>query len=328
MSLKIAILDDYAEVARSFADWPAEDEIQVFTRTITDPAELIRQLEPFDVICVMRERTPLPATILNALPRLKLIITSGARNLSIDVAAAEARGIPVCGTDSRASATAEFIMALILALTRRIVPEANSASAGGWQVGMGRDLAGLTLGIAGFGRLGRKVAELARPFGVEIAAWSRSLTPEAAAAAGVRHAPDLGELLSISDIVSVNLVLADGTRGMFGAEEFARMKPDAAFVNTSRGPIVHTGALLAALREGRLGSAAIDVYDVEPLQQDAEILDQDLIRAGRLLLTPHLGYVSEQTFRTFYQQMVEAIAAWKAGAPIRRLSAVQTTPKN
>lgn len=329
MGLKIAVLDDYANVARAYADWPGGDEVEVFTDTISDPGALVRRLEPFDVICVMRERTPLPAAIIQALPRLKLIVTSGARNLSIDVAAAEARGIPVCGTDSRGSATAEFVMALMLALTRRIVPEANSAASGGWQVGMGRDLAGLTLGIAGFGRIGRKLADLARPFGMEIAAWSRSLTPEAASAAGVRHAPDLGALLAVSDIVSVNLVLSDSTRGLFGPGEFARMKPDAAFLNTSRGPIVQTGALIAALRQGQLASAALDVHDLEPLPAGAEILDAELIRAGRLLVTPHLGYVSAQTFQTFYRQMVEAIEAWKAGAPIRRLPAGgQATPKS
>lgn len=253
MGLKIAVLDDYADVARSYADWPEGDSVTVFHDTLDDPAALIARLAPFDVICVMRERTPLPAAVINALPDLRLIVTTGARNLSIDVAAAEARGITVCGTQSRGTTTAECVMALMLALTRRIVPEANSAAAGGWQTGMGRDLAGLTLGIAGYGRIGRMVATLARPFGVEVLAWSRSLTPEQAAAEGVGHAEDLDALLAGSDILSVHLILAEATRWLFGAREFALMRPDALFLNTSRGPIVQVAPLLDALREGRLG---------------------------------------------------------------------------
>lgn len=317
MALKIAVLDDYADVARRYADWPQSDDVTVFHRTMTDPAELATALAAFDVLCVMRERTPLDGTLIRALPNLKLIVTTGARNLSIDVAAAQERGIVVCGTESRGTTTAEFVMALMLALTRRIVPEANSAAAGGWQTGMGRDLAGLTLGIAGYGRIGRKVAALARPFGVEVLAWSRSLTPDQAAAEGVAHAADLDALLRGSDIVSINLVLSEATRGLFGAREFALMRPDALLLNTSRGPIVQVGPLLDALRAGRLGGAALDVHDVEPLPDGDPALDRELIDSGRLLVTPHLGYVSEQTFRMFHRQTVEAIEAWKAGRPIR-----------
>lgn len=321
MALRIAVLDDYADVARRYADWPPGDEVTVFHRTMTDLDALARTLAPFDVLCVMRERTPLGGALIRALPRLKLIVTTGARNLSIDVAAAEACGIVVCGTQSRATTTAEYVMALMLALTRRIVPEANAAAAGGWQTGMGRDLAGLTLGIAGYGRIGRKVAELARPFGVEVLAWSRSLTAERAAAEGVAHAPDLDALLRGSDIVSVNLVLSEATRGLFGAREFALMRPDALLVNTARGPVVQVAPLLEALRAGRLGGAALDVHDVEPLPRGAAVLDRGLIDSGRLLVTPHLGYVSEQTFRLFHRQSVEAIMAWKAGHPIRVIGA-------
>ncbi|QDA37034.1 D-2-hydroxyacid dehydrogenase family protein (plasmid) [Paracoccus liaowanqingii] len=315
--MKIAILDDYADVARLYAEWPQDDDVTVFHRTMTDQGELAATLAPFDVLCVMRERTPLGAELIKALPHLKLIVTTGARNLSIDVAAAQERGIVVCGTESRGTTTAEFVMALMLALTRRIVPEANSAAAGCWQMGMGRDLAGLTLGIAGYGRIGRKVAALARPFGVEVLAWSRSLTPEQASAEGVRHAADLDVLLRGSDIVSINLVLSEATRGLFGAREIGLMRSDALLLNTSRGPIVQVGPLLNALRDERLGGAALDVHDIEPLPDGDPILDRDLIDSGRLLVTPHLGYVSEQTFRMFHRQTVEAIEAWKAGRPIR-----------
>lgn len=328
MSLRIAVLDDYAGVARAWADWPAEDRIDVFSDTITDRGALAERLRPHDVLCVMRERTPLPGPLLEALPNLKLIVTSGARNLSIDTATAARLGITVCGTESRGSVTAELVMALMLALSRRIVPEANSVAAGGWQTGIGRDLSGLTLGIVGYGRIGTKVAELARPFGMKILAWSRSLTAQKAAALGVDHAASLGEVMARADVASVHLVLAEATRGLIGAEEFAVMRPGALFLNTSRGPIVDTRALMAGLRAGRPAGAAIDVFDTEPLPAGAAVIDRELIAAGRLLLSPHLGYVSEQTFRLFYTQMVEAIAAWKAGAPIRVIgTGAQATPK-
>lgn len=327
MALKIVVLDDYANVARSYAAWPEGDDVTILTEAMTDRAALAETLAPFDVICVMRERTPLDAALIEALPRLKLIVTTGARNLSIDTQAAAARGVLVCGTESRGSTTAEFVMALILALARRIPVEANAAASGLWQQGIGRDLRGLTLGIAGYGRIGRKLAALARPFGVDILAWSRSLTPEVAAAEGVACAKDLEMLLEASDIVSVNLVLSDSTRGLFGAREFAMMRPDALFVNTARGPIVQVPPLLDALRSNRLAGAALDVHDIEPLPQGAAVLDPDLISSGRLLVTPHLGYVSAQTFRMFYRQTVEAIEAWKAGAPIRVIGpGTQATP--
>lgn len=325
--VKIAVLDDYAGAALRLADWPEWAEVTVFSDTITDRAALVARLRPFEVICLMRERTPLPAEIIDALPALRLIVTTGARNLSIDVAAAHSRGITVSGTESRGSATAEFAMALLLALSRRIVPEANALASGGWQGALGRDLAGQVLGIAGYGRIGRKLAALARPFGVEIMAYGRSLTEAEADAEGVRFAPDLAALLRASDIVSVHLVLSEQTRGLLGAPEFAAMKQGALFVNTARGPIVQTGALLDALRSGHLGGAALDVHDIEPLPQGDAVRDAGLIETGKLLLTPHLGYVSEQTFALFYRQTVEAIEAWRAGAPIRELTArPQTRP--
>ncbi|RJL05956.1 D-2-hydroxyacid dehydrogenase family protein [Paracoccus aestuarii] len=325
--MRIAVLDDYADAARRLADWPADCTVTVFHDTLSDPEALIRRLRPFDIICVMRERTPLTGDIIRALPDLRLIVTTGARNLSIDVAAAEARGIPVCGTESRGSVTAEFVMTAILALSRRILPEANAAAAGHWQQGLGRDLSGLTLGIAGYGRIGRRLADLARPFGMEILAWSRSLTADRAAAEGLRHAATLDEVMAGADVLSVNLVLSDQTRGLIGARELALMRPDALIVNAARGPIVQTAPLLEALHARRLGGAALDVHDIEPLPAGAPVLDPALIADGRLLVTPHLGYVSEQTFRLFYRQTVEAIEAWRAGRPIRVIAVGrQATP--
>ncbi|MEM7499986.1 MAG: D-2-hydroxyacid dehydrogenase family protein [Pseudomonadota bacterium] len=323
MMMRIAVLDDYQGAARRLADWSGIEgegaEIDVFRDTVGGAA-LIERLKPYDVVCLMRERTPFPASLIEALPKLRLIVTTGARNLSIDVATARARGITVSGTASRGPTTSQFTMALILAATRRIVPEATSMAAGGWQRGLGRDLDGLTLGLIGLGRLGAEVAALARPFGVELIAWSANLTEERCAeVGGVRRMESLGALLEASDIASVHLLLSDRTRGLIDGALLRRMKPDALIVNTSRGPIVPWRDLLAALKAGRPGMAAIDVYDEEPLPADHPLRDKALIGEGRLLLLPHFGYVSEQTYTLFYRQTVEAIEAWKAGAPIREL---------
>jgi phosphoglycerate dehydrogenase-like enzyme len=315
----IAILDDYADVATDFADWSGLGEVTVFDDTVADPAALLKRLEPFEVLCVMRERTPLPDRILRGLPNLKLIVTSGVRNQSIDLETARDLGITVCGTEMRGTTTAEFVMAAILALSRRIVPEAGNMASGGWQTGFGRDLHGLTLGLIGLGKVGQRVAALARPFGMEICAWSQNLTAERAKLHEADYCDSLEELMARSDVVSLHLLLSDRTRGLIDADAFGAMKKGAAFINTSRGPIVDTTALLKGLREERPHSAAIDVYDTEPLPTDHPLRDADLIASGRLLLTPHLGYASEQTFRLFYAQMVEAVQAWRAGAPIRML---------
>ncbi len=319
MTTSIALLDDYAGVASSFADWSALGDVVAFHDTVADPEALVARLEPFEVLCVMRERTPLPGDVLRALPNLRLIVASGLRNQSIDLRAAQELGICVCGTEMRGTTTAEFFMATMLGLGRRIVPEAGNIASGGWQTGMGRDLQGLTLGLIGLGKVGQKVAALARPFGMGICAWSENLTPDRAAAHGATFCASLDEIMSRSDVASVHLLLSDRTRGLIGREAFAAMKPGAAFINTSRGPIVDSAALLDGLREGRPHSAAVDVYEVEPLPSDDPLRDPALIAEGRLLLTPHIGYVSEQTFRLFYTQMAEAVAAWKAGAPIRVL---------
>ncbi|MEO1599924.1 MAG: D-2-hydroxyacid dehydrogenase family protein [Pseudomonadota bacterium] len=317
--LKIAVLDDYLGVAQALADWDhLGAAVTVFPDTIGGPA-LVERLAPFDVICLMRERTPFPADLIAALPRLRLIVTSGKRNLAIDLAAAKARGITVCGTESRGPATAQHTLGLILAANRCLVSEALSVRDGGWQRSLGRDLDGLTLGLIGLGRLGAEVATLTRPLGVRLVAWSQNLTEARAAGVGVERMPTLSALMAASDTVSIHLVLSERSRGLIDAAALADMKPDAVLVNTSRGPIVETEALLAALRAGRLGAAALDVFDTEPLPLDDPLRDRALIDAGKLILTPHIGYGSRQTYEIFYRQTVEAIAAWKAGNPIREL---------
>ncbi len=315
--MKIAVLDDYQGVAAGLADWASLGAAVTFFRDAVQGPALAARLAPFDVLCVMRERTPLPAALIAALPNLKLIVTTGARNASIDVAAAAARGVAVCGTASRAPATTQMAMTLILAASRGLVGEANALRDGGWQRGLGRDLDGLTLGLIGLGRLGAAVAALARPFGVRLTAWSANLTDARCAEVGVTRAPSLDALLAEADIASIHLVLSDRTRGLIGAPELALMKPDALLVNTSRGPIVDAAALLEGLRRGRPGMAALDVYDAEPLAGADPLRDAGLIDAGRLLLTPHIGYVSRQTYETFYRETVEDIRAWMNGAPVR-----------
>ncbi len=318
--MKIAILDDYADAARGLADWDSLGaEIKVFRETIAGAA-LAERLAPFDVLCLMRERTPLTADLIAALPNLRLIVTSGPRNASIDLAAARARGITVSGTQSRKTTTSELAMLMILALNRRLIPEVSHMAAQGWQQGLGRDLAGLTLGVIGLGNIGVQMAALGRAFGMEILAWSQNLTEARAAEVGATRAASLPDLMAGSDVSTVHLVLSDRSRGLIGAEAFAAARPGHVFVNTSRGPIVDTGALLAGLRQGKPHAAGLDVYDTEPLPMDHPLRDADLFAEGRLLLSPHLGYATQATFRLFYEQMVEAIAAWAAGAPVRTLT--------
>ena len=319
--MKIAVLDDYAAASQDLADWSGLGEVTVFTDTLKDEAVLIERLKPFDVLCVMRERTPLPARLIDALPQLKLIVTTGPRNHSIELAAAKARGIPVSGTEARRTSTSELAMTLLQALNRRLLPESASLARGGWQTGLGRDLAGLTLGLVGLGSIGAQMVTLGRAFGMKIAAWSQNLTDERCAELGVRRCASLSELMAASDCVSVHLVLSERSRGLIGAEALAAMRPDAVIVNTSRGPIIDTDALLDGLRARRPAKAGLDVFEEEPLPQGHPLLDRDLIESGRLLLTPHLGYATEAGFRLFYEQTVEAIRAWQAGAPIRELDA-------
>ncbi|MFN3938092.1 MAG: D-2-hydroxyacid dehydrogenase family protein [Gemmobacter sp.] len=319
--MRIAVLDDYARAALRLADWSGLGEVAVFSDTLSDRDALTARLAPFEVICLMRERTPMPAGLIARLPNLRLIVTTGLRNAAIDAGAAAAQGITVCGTPSRKTTTAELTLLLMLALNRRLIPEAASLRAGGWQAGLGRDLHGLRLGLVGLGQIGGQVAVLGRALGMEVSAWSPNLTQARAAEGGAELAPSLRDLMATADVVSVHMVLSDRTRGLIGAPEFAAMKPDGVFVNTSRAGLIDTPALLEALRAGRLRAAGLDVFGREPLPADDPLNDPGLQDAGRLLLTPHLGYATEATFALFYRETVAAIRAWQAGSPIRVIAA-------
>lgn len=319
--MKIAVLDDYAGAALQLAEWSGLGEVTVFRDTVTGLKALAERLAPFEVICVMRERTPMTAELLALLPKLRLIVTTGPRNLSIDLEAARARGIVVSGTQSRKTTTSELAMLMMLALNRRLMPEVAALhGAAGWQVGLGRDLAGLTLGLIGLGNIGAQMATLGRAFGMEIVAWSQNLSQERCDEVGAERMQSLPALMARADVSSVHLVLSERSRGLVGAQAFAAAKPGHVFLNTSRGPIVDTGALLAGLRAGRPAMAGIDVFDAEPLPADDPLRDRALIESGALLLTPHLGYTTRATFEVFYTQTVEAVRAFQAGAPIRVLA--------
>ena len=318
--MRIAVLDDYQGVALTSADWspvtghPTQPcSVDVFRDHLADPAALVERLQPYRAVVVMRERTPLPREVLTRLPRLRLLVTTGRRNPTIDTTAAAEAGITVCGTDSLATAPAELTWALVLGLVRHLLPEAAAMRTGGWQTTVGRDLAGHTLGLIGLGRIGSQVAAVGRAFGMDVVAWSRNLTAARAEAAGATSVT-LDELLSASDVISVHLPLADATRGLLGARELSLMRPDALLVNTSRGPIVDEAALLAALERGHLGGVGLDVFDEEPLPAD-----HPLRTAPRTLLTPHLGYVTRDVYATFFAGVVEDVTAYLDGAPIRPL---------
>lgn len=315
--MRIAVLDDYQGVALDLADWSRLEEkaeIEVFRDTITDEEALVERLEPFEVICAMRERTPLPAALLERLPNLKLIVSTGHRNASIDVAAAKGRGVTVCGTDSSAFATSELALTLLLALSRRLLPQALSVREGGWQVGLGRDLKDAELGIIGLGRLGGRMAELVKPLGMKVSAWSQNLTQERCDELGVTKRESLSALLEEADFVTIHTRPSARTEGLMNAEAFARMKPDAALINTSRASIVERQALLGWLDASPAATAALDVFEEEPLPEDDPIR-----RHPQLLLTPHVGYVSRENYTTFYRQTVENIEAWLAGEPLREM---------
>jgi phosphoglycerate dehydrogenase-like enzyme len=312
--MRIAVLDDYQLVGRRFADWDSlRCNVQFHSRHLAEPAALATALAGVDVVVAMRERTPFTAEVLDLLPDLRLLVTTGRANAAIDLAAARARGVVVCGTDSPSSATPELTWALILAVARHMPQEDANLRAGGWQHTIGTDLAGRRLGVVGLGRLGTRVAAVGRAFGMDVVAWSTNLDPAAADAAGVR-AVGKEELFTTSDVVTVHYKLSARSVGIVGRDDLARMKPTAFLINTSRGPLVDTGALLEALHAGRIGGAGLDVYDVEPLPTD-----HPLRSAPRTVLTPHLGYVTEDTYTTFFTQAVEDIAAWAAGSPLRVL---------
>jgi phosphoglycerate dehydrogenase-like enzyme len=318
--MRIAILDDWAGVARRMADWDSLDaEISVFHDTLHDEDALAERLAPFDVICLMRERTRFPGSLIARLPHLKLIVTTGSRNLVLDVETARARSVPVSGTEARKTTASELAMALLLALARNLLPEAGSMREGGWQSGLGRDLAGMRLGLIGLGSIGAQMVERARVFGMEAIAWSQNLTQARCAELGVGYRSSLPALMADADAVSIHLILSERTRHLVDAEAFRAMKPDGLLVNTSRGPLVDIDALLAALRAEPGRRAALDVFAEEPLPSDHPLRDRELIDRGQLLLTPHIGYVTEATWRLFYGQTVEAVRAWRDGAPIRLL---------
>ncbi|WP_324278379.1 D-2-hydroxyacid dehydrogenase family protein [Blastococcus brunescens] len=314
---RIAVLDDYQSVAADLCDWsrlPEPAQVVEFHDSAADTDALVARLHPFDVVIAMRERTKFPREVLERLPNLRLLVTTGMRNRSIDVAAAADLGIPVCGTTSETTATAELTWALILATLRHIPQEDASMRAGGWQQTIGGDLAGGTLGVVGLGRLGSRVARIGAAFGMDVVAWSQNLTDERAAEVGARRV-DKDELFATSDVVTVHVVWSSRTRGLITADDFALMKHTAVFVNTSRGPIVEEAALIDVLREGRIAGAGIDVYDREPLPRD-----HPLRELRRAVLTPHLGYVTRGSYEIYYREAVEDVAAWMAGDPIRVLT--------
>jgi phosphoglycerate dehydrogenase-like enzyme len=309
---RIAVLDDYQGVALECADWSHVDaEITVFRDHLSDLDALAERLRPFDAVCLMRERTPLRRELIDRLPALRFVSTTGGGNASVDLAALAERGIPMSGTGSSGQPTAELAWGLILSLLRHIPAESAAVRDGGWQSTIGRDLDGARLGIVGLGRLGSRVARIGAAFGCDVTAWSPHLTPERAHDGGAR-AVSKEELFAGSDIVTVHLVLGRSTRGLIGADELALMKPTSILVNTARGPLVDEEALVSALREGRIAGAGLDTFDVEPLPAD-----HPFRTLPQVIATPHLGYVTERTYDAFFPQTVENLRAWLTGSPIR-----------
>jgi phosphoglycerate dehydrogenase-like enzyme len=305
--IRIAVLDDYQGVARSLADWSPVDAraaVDVFTDHLTGADAVVERLLPYDALCVMRERTPLPRALIERLPRLKLICSTGRRNASIDLVAAAERGIEVLHTGYTSTPTVELTWALILAGARQLTAESASLRNGGWQTTVGDDLAEHTLGIIGLGNVGSLVAQVGRAFGMKLLAWSQNLTAPKAEAAGARLVTR-EELLREADIVTIHLVLSPRTAGLIGAAELALMKPTARLINTSRGPLVQEAALIAALAGGAIAGAAIDVFDIEPLPPD-----HPYRRLDNLLATPHIGYVSRGLYQRFYGDTVANLTAW------------------
>jgi phosphoglycerate dehydrogenase-like enzyme len=312
--IKIAILDDYQNVALKMADWSAlatRADIAVFDDHIAEPDALVERLAPFDIVCVMRERTPLPREMLQRLPRLKLIASTGPRNASIDNSAAKELGIAVTATGYKSSPTIELTWALILASVRFIVRENEALRDGLWQTTIGEGLSGKTLGVLGLGNIGGQVAQIGLAFGMNVIAWSQNMTPEIAKAAGAKLVSK-AELFREADILTIHLVLSARTRGLVGAAELALMKPTARLINTSRGPIVDEPSLIKALRSHAIAGAAIDVFDQEPLPPQ-----HPLRNMNNVLATPHIGYVTDSLYRTFYGDVVKSITTWldeRAGA--------------
>ena len=318
MPVRCAILDDYQNVALSFADWSkvsGDMEIKVFNEHLGTADQVIAALKGFPIVCAMRERTPFPRSVIDALPELRLLITTGMRNASIDLEAAKARGVVVCGTPAFGNATAAIATALMLELARHIGYENARLKSGAlWQSTIGLDLEGLTLALLGLGKLGTRMAEIGRAFKMHVIAWSQNLTPEKCQEAGAEYVSG-DELFERADFLSIHVQLSPRTRGLVGAKQLALMKKSAYLINTSRGPIVDEAALLAALRDKRIAGAGLDVFDIEPLP-----LDHPLRKLDNVVITPHLGYVAAQNYRAFFGGMVDDIRAFLDGKPVRVLA--------
>jgi phosphoglycerate dehydrogenase-like enzyme len=315
--MKIAVLDDYQGVALEMVDWSRlrkAHEVIAYQKPFATQDEAARALADFEIVCAMRERSPFPRALFERLPKLKLLVTTGMVNAAIDLRAASDHGVVVCGTPSPGHAPAELTFALLIGIAKHLHIEHQNVREGRWQTTVADDLEGKVLGLVGLGRLGGLMAKYGRAFGMRVIAWSQNLTEARAAECAARRV-EKSELFRTADYVSIHLKLSERTTGLVGAPELALMRKTAYLVNTSRGPIVQEADLLAALHEGRIAGAALDVFDVEPLPPD-----HPLRKAPRVLLTPHIGYVSRENYRVFYGGTVEAIEAWLAGKPVRQLN--------
>jgi len=312
LKYKIAVLDDYQDVAKSFADWTPITEyadVEVFNTHLHDDKSVLERLMPFDVICVMRERTPLTASLLMSLPNLKLVVSTGVRNRSIDVEAAEKLGITVLNTNYLGHGALELTWALLMAIAKHIPQENSSLRAGGWQQMVGNDLKGKTLGILGLGNLGSQVATVAKVFDMDVIAWSQNLTAEKAVAGGARYVSK-ETLFQESDYLTVQMVLSERSKGIVGAQELALMKPSAYLINTSRGPLVDEDALIKALENNKIAGAALDVFDKEPLDKTHPFRTLE-----NVLATPHIGFVTQDTYSLFFNDIVEILMKWLTENP-------------
>ncbi|WP_026414581.1 D-2-hydroxyacid dehydrogenase family protein [Actinomadura oligospora] len=319
MKIKCAVIDDFQGVAESLADWSrigSRVDVRFLRAHEPDPERLAETIGDCEIIVAMRERTPFPEKLLARLPNLRLLITTGMRNASIDLDEAARRGVTVCGTAGATHPTVELTWALLLGLARHVIPENGSLRSGGpWQQTLGTDLHGRRLGVIGLGRIGSRVATIGAAFGMDVVAWSRNLTAEKAAESGARRLATLDDLLETSDFVTVHVKPGERTDGLLGAAELKRMRPTAFLINTSRASIVDQDALATALREGQIAGAGVDVYDIEPLPEHHEYRT-----LPNLLATPHLGYVTEDNYRRYFSEAVEDIEAFLAGAPVRVLT--------
>jgi phosphoglycerate dehydrogenase-like enzyme len=313
-ALRIAVLDDYQDVALRATDWsvlPPGSDLRIFRDHLSEEPALVERLHDCDVVVAMRERTPFPRTLLAQLPKLRLLVTTGRRNAAIDVAAARELGVVVSGTEGLPYPTAELTWGLILALARHIPAEDRATRAGSWQTTLGMGLAGKTLGVLGLGRLGSRVAHIGRAFDMQVSAWSPNLSEARAREQNVELV-SRARLFETADVLTIHMVLSERTHHLVGAQELSRMRPSALLINTSRGSLVDEAALIGALRAGTLAGAGLDVFDREPLP-----LDHPLRNQPNTVITPHLGYVTEETYRVFFRDAVEDILAFVSGSPIR-----------